>query len=133
MIDDETIDLGLYNSLDVKIIEIRDRATFIPAMAVRMMGDNPKERWLLDRAGYDQRTDRPVIVLCQIDGGDDLEGQCDQLRWRSSLRTMQIAHNYLYKVGWHGFAAREVIDVEYILGESTTRKLSESVTSANPA
>lgn len=38
--------------MDVKLIEIRDRSTLVPAMAVKLLGRGYKEVWLLRRAGY---------------------------------------------------------------------------------
>ena len=38
--------------MDIKLLEIRDRNTFIPALAVRLRASNADELYLLRRAGY---------------------------------------------------------------------------------
>ena len=121
---------GEYLSLSVKLVEIRDRATFIPAMIIRMWSDDPKERYLLERAGYSLSMND--ILLCRIDGGDDVEAQIDPLEWGYNPRTMRVAHHSIVKRGWHNIGSGQVIDVEYILGETDTAKVSERITHANP-
>lgn len=63
-----TLDLNHYRRMPVKLFEVRDRATFMPVMAVKLFSapiagyvqgiveDAPRgrERWLLRRAGYSE-------------------------------------------------------------------------------
>jgi hypothetical protein len=54
-----------------KLFEIRDEATFIPAIAVEMTSDDPAEAWLLARAGYSiNRKSERLILFTRLEGGE---------------------------------------------------------------
>jgi hypothetical protein len=111
----------------VKAIEIRDRGTFIPALAVRMTpgdvegnGYEP-ERYLLRRAGYG--FDNPCVVLCRMDAnGLARQASYDQYAWGE--RTFPVAHQYIID-HFDELESGAVIDVEHILGETKEPKKSE--------
>lgn len=101
----------------LKFIEIRDKATFIPAVAIDCsLSGNSYDDYLLRRAGYG---DRRLILLTRIDGG---KAHYDSHYWGD--RTWAVVHDYLEK-HWDEIADAEVIDVEFILGESEKAKVSE--------
>ena len=59
----------------VKLIEIRDRATFIPAMTILLRNRDEAEFWLLRRAGYSAEAIggragdvEPYVLLVKLDG-----------------------------------------------------------------
>lgn len=104
----------------VKLIEIRDRATFIVAVAVdcSLSGNiYDYDDYLLRRAGYGSQCS---ILLTRLDGGMIAHG--DPLEWGD--RTWQVAHQYITD-NWDQIADSEVVDVEHILGETTEKKVSE--------
>lgn len=110
-----------------KALEIRDRATFIPVLAVDM---NPSEsglttyeaqRYLLRRAGFSCRGE-PIVVFTYMHAKD--KAYYDPYDWPDCPRTMKVAHNYVTE-HWNELIDGDVIDVEFILGESTTKKISE--------
>lgn len=102
----------------VKFIEIRDKATFIPAVAIDMsLSGNSFNDYLLRRAGYG---DLRCILLTRADGGQAAHYDCYD--WDD--RTWKIAHHYITE-NWDDIADSEVIDVEFILGEKTEKKASE--------
>ena len=105
-----------------KALEIRDAATFIPALAVDMntneMSTSGAQRWLLRRAGYAVDS-YPCIMLLSMNGG---LAHCDPYHW--SDRTFKVAHNYITE-NWHRLNDGDVVDVEHILGETENRKISE--------
>lgn len=103
-----------------KIIEIRDSATFIPALIIRLDTYDEKERYLLARAGYG-RNPEEYVLLAQING-ESGRISCDVYHW--SDRTYQTVHDYVIK-NFDSILPGDVIDVEYILGESTKKKQSE--------
>lgn len=110
--------------MQVKLFEIRDRATFIPAMAVKLDGNcSDQEDWLLRRAGYGScnSADRNYVYLTHLSEGTT---QYDPYRWGSCSRTMTSAHRYILD-HFDELTPGQVIDVEFILGESTTPKKSE--------
>ncbi len=121
--------------MNVKLLEIRDRATFIPAMAIRLRNQTPEEFFLLRRAGYSAEAIggpeetpgklafhiTPYIILCKLDG---VEGHLDSFDWPNQ-RTMGTAHRYIIE-HWADIHSGDVVDVEYVLGETTAPKHSEA-------
>lgn len=103
----------------VKFLEIRDRMTFIPAAAVdcSFVIDNYEEGYLLSRAGYGR--DR-CILLTALGGG--VVAEYAIYAWKN--RTYQVAHQHII-AHWDTLKTGDVIDVEYILGETKEKKCSE--------
>jgi len=116
------------NDMQTRTIEIRDSATCIPALAIRLEARGFDEQRLLRRVGY---SPSPYVILMRIDGGDNLEAQCDPYQWHGGSRTMPVAHNWIEqnmdKVFLPGLASRipMLIDVQHLLGETDTKKTSE--------
>ncbi len=104
--------------MKAKMFEIRDRGTFIPILAVLMEGGSRAERYLIDRAGY---RSSGIVALIQVVGGQG-EANCCPDDWAG--RTYPQAHLYIER-NWDYLTSGDVIDVEFILGETTERKVSE--------
>jgi len=104
--------------LETKTIEIRDRGTFIPAMATLMLTTNANDFYLIRRAGYGIGRS---VILCNINDG---RSQNDAYNWGVNPRTMFVVHQWLER-HWDDIESGDVVDVEYILGERTTKKVSE--------
>ena len=100
-----------------KLFEIRDRATFIPVLATKIEHETEAQSYLLRRCGFLPST--PYIFMCRINGG---EGYADPYDWMG--RTLQTAHEYMVK-HWDELKDGDVIDVEFILGETKVKKVSE--------
>lgn len=100
-----------------KLFEIRDRGTFIPAMAIRVSG---ADGYLMRRAGFG---DVPMVYLVML-----ATEKCryDPYNW-DNMRTMGNAHNYIMD-HWDTLNDGDVIDVEFILGETAAPKVSEQAT-----
>lgn len=114
----------------MKLFEVRDRATFIPVMAVKLTpyhsdGHRSVEQWLLQRAGYalEQMVGNPAlepyVVLWRLEGGP---AEYDPHAWGN--RTMTVAHGHIIE-SWEKLQSGDVVDVEYILGHSMAPKQSE--------
>ena len=61
---------------------------------------------------------------------DDGKATNDPYKWESlglGPRTMPVAHNYIIE-NWHDLRDGDVVDVEFILGESSAPKTSERFT-----
>lgn len=102
----------------VKAVEIRDRGTFIPAIAIRMLAANERQRWLLARCGF--RGDG--VTLMRI---GDQRASADPYKWGEwGGRTMPVAHQWL-ETNFDDISDGAVIDVEFILGETEACKRSE--------
>jgi hypothetical protein len=98
-----------------KLLEIRDAGTFIPALAIQVSG---ADGYLMRRAGFES----PMIYLITL----ATERACyDPFNW--SNRTMCTAHQYIERE-WATLTDGDVIDVEFILGESAEPKRSERET-----
>lgn len=109
-----------------KTVEIRDVATFIPALAIRLEPVTEQDRYLFGRAGYGTTAMRQAeyVLLARIAGGNG-QVTCDPYDW--TTRTMQHAHQWLID-HFDEIESGAVVDVEYILGKSAAPKRSESET-----
>lgn len=117
-----------------KLFELRDSATFIPILAVRMEeipdqchGTTDAERYLMRRCGYPETgllgfsEGPPSVVLQRADGSG--KSTSDPYEWHD--RTFRTAHNYILE-NWDKLKDGQVICVEFILGERKEPKRSES-------
>lgn len=106
--------------MHVKLIEIRDRATMIPAMAIKMVSNIPAQRALLATSGYAQEPpSQCFILLVQLARAT---AQYDAYEWGD--RTMCAAHQWIEN-NFSKIENGDVVDVEYILGETNQKKTSE--------
>ena len=102
------------------LVEIRDRATCIPAVALRLNASVPGPVGaLLRRSGYDRSIPYTVLMPCsgRIDTAYD-----NPHAWGG--RTLPVAHAYIHE-HFQTLKDGDVIDVEFILGESVTKKSPE--------
>lgn len=102
--------------IEVKRVEIRDRATMMPAIALRITGD-PNDP-LLQRAGYGSGGH---VILIDIVG---MRCQHDPYGWDTTARTLPVAHRWL-ESHWPRQHDGAVLDVEFIEGERDSPKVSE--------
>lgn len=114
-----------------KAFELRDRGTFIPVIATKMVpstdtpGQYEPERYLLRRSGYPADPSDACVVLCRMEaGGVDRNATYDPYAWGGGTRTFIVAHEYIIK-HFDELTSGDVIDVEFILGETTEKKVSE--------
>ena len=101
--------------MTTKLLEIRDRATLVPALAVRISGD---DGYLARRAGFDAS----MIYLVML-----TTARCQYDPWSWDDRTMHHAHMYIV-AAWPDLKDGDVVDVEFVLGETEVKKQSESIT-----
>lgn len=120
--------------MKVKVLELRDVGTFVPVLCVDMNPDmvregphsdqghapNESQRYLLRRVGY-PCDGKANIALTRLDAGG---GSCwnDPYGWTG--RTFPVAHKWIIE-HWSELSDGDVVDVEFILGERTTPKISE--------
>lgn len=110
--------------MEIKCLEIRDAGTFIPVICIRPVPDNEAQRYLLRRDGYRGDDSEQCIIM--------IDAQCrgvayDAYDWTRDARTKKNAHLYIAD-NWHTLNDGDVIDVQFILGETTEAKISERVT-----
>lgn len=105
--------------MKAKALEIRDEGTFIPMLAVDMNPTEEAQRYLLRRCGY-ACDGRPNVILTRLSG--DGEASNDPYQWGG--RTFPVAHNYIIE-HWDELRDGDVVDVSFILGETSAPKRSE--------
>ena len=110
--------------MEVKCLEIRDEGTFIPVICIRPVPENGAQRYLLRRDGYRGDESERCVVMIDV--------QCrgvayDPYAWNvGESRTKRYAHDYI-TTHWAVLKDGDVIDVEFILGESKQKKTSERI------
>ena len=109
------------SSLDNKVLEVRDSATHIPVLAIRMLAKNGIQNYYVhDRMGYPRDGSGIAMILL-----NDCDGNCDPYSWGD--RTRATAHHYIYD-HFEELNDGDVVDVEFILGEKPSKKVSERLT-----
>jgi hypothetical protein len=104
--------------IEIKRIEIRDRATLVPAFAILVDPRDENEK-IARHAGF---REIPYVFLLHL---TSMRVAWDPYAWGMS-RTMHEAHKWL-QLHWDEIADNGVLDVEYILGERTQPKTAECV------
>ncbi len=118
-----------------KALELRDKGTFIALLAVDM---NPTQkpgkeksirilgylaqRYLLRHVGY-PCDEQPNILITKL-SGDGSKASNDPYYWAD--RTFAVAHKYIIE-HWHELRDGDVVDVQFILGETEAPKVSDRV------
>ena len=108
------------------MVEIRDRATFIPALVVcGTVGGivGTPDCYLLRRVGWaSPETEFCFFMPLSSNPGN----RCAQesYEWGDNNRTFTVAHEWLIE-HWRDVNPGDVIDVEFILGETDKPKESE--------
>jgi hypothetical protein len=108
--------------MEVKILEVRDYMTFIPVIAIKMESSNEEQRYLMARCGYWEHDSR-CILLVKI---WTQEAHTDPYAWLDA-RTMRISHEFITNY-FDGMKDGDVVDVQFILGETNEKKKSERET-----
>jgi len=108
-------------SNNTKLFEGRDRATCIPLVAIMFdCKGNVNENYIQRIAGYDgDNVGMFHIMLGNIENG---KSHNDPFDWND--RTMKTIHLWLQN-HWNETVTGQVLDVEYILGEVDTPKISQ--------
>jgi hypothetical protein len=107
------------NEMVTKIFEIRDEGTYIPVMATKMKSDIELEQRYLRSTGYG--TNKPLVVVTRMNGCESHYGPYE---WSNITRTMKVAHAYIQE-HFDELENCAVVDVEYILGETTIKKVCQ--------
>ena len=107
----------------VKAFEIRDSMTFIPVVGISLCPKDGKQQYLLARAGFGTTPQEQIrfVVLFKLIGNMQTY---DPLVWND--RTMTTAHRHI-RDNFEKLESGEVIDVQYILGETKEVKQSERI------
>ena len=103
--------------MKTKLFEIRDRGTFMPAMATRATSNDEQEKYLLASSGFAFNSSFVILHFLELD-----KASYDPYGWGG--RTMTTAHRYIQE-NWEKLKSGDVIDVEYVLGETSEPKMSQ--------
>lgn len=117
--------------LETKLFEVRDRMTMFAVIATRMrvvdrepVGEGTRadaEEFLLGRSGYEPADG--LILLTYLAGRSP--AVYDPYDWDMRRgRTMHHAHLWIQE-HWDDLTSGDVVDVEFVLGETTAPKVSE--------
>jgi hypothetical protein len=126
--------------MKTKLLEIRDEGTFIPMLCVDINPGDPYPRqgsfteeeiekyliqynarlYLLLRCGY-PCDERPNIAMTHLSASGDRFSN-DHHFWGG--RTRPVAHKYIIE-NWESLNDGDVVDVQFILGETKEPKVSE--------
>ena len=100
-------------------LEVRDSATHIPVLAISTQSEDYLEQYNINRAGYSQRF--PQIIVMRLAG---CEAHSDPREWKGSV--LQTAHYYIVR-HFKTLNSGDVIDIQFILGETKVKKTSERI------
>lgn len=110
---------------EVKLFEVRDEGTTMPVIAIKPDPRFEAERWLWSRGGYgtDPVGQRDYVLLGPLHGGEGML-VCDPFKHPGSPRTLPVAHQHII-TNWAYLQSGDVVDVQFILNETTEAKVSE--------
>ena len=112
---------------EVKLLEIRDEGTTMPVIAIKPDPRTEPERWLWAKGGYgpDVMGQRDYVLLAPLHGGAGML-VCDPYEHPGApaTRTLHVAHKHIIEC-WTYLRSGDVVDVQYVLGETTEAKVSE--------
>lgn len=117
--------------MKAKALELRDEGTFIPILAVDMNARwfdardiqtiFEPQKYLLRRCGY-PCDGRPNILMTRLDGTGQATN--DPYAWKGGCRTFPVAHQWIIE-HWNELKDGDVVDVQFILGETAAPQQSE--------
>lgn len=105
--------------METKLFELRDSATFIPVLAIKLKSRTEVDRWILARGGFAPQD--TYVVLMSL---TRMKCEYDPLAWSRGGRTYPVAHEHI-RENWESLESGAVVDVELILGETKEIKVSE--------
>ena len=111
---------------NIKTVEIRDRATYIPAFAIRMWGSDVKELFLFKSCGYGIMGSCVMLIPLQAPW---LSARCSDEQKNMNGRTIAEAHKWIEK-NFSSINNGDVVDVEFILGEKDKPSLNSCIEEA---
>jgi len=120
----------------MKYLEVRDRATFIPVVAfcpheLVFALSEPRRSQIVAygiakngfRVTRDPHPGDDQVIVVRL---DNVAATADAYDWNGDSRTMREAHNYI-AAKYQDLRDGDVIDVEYILQETASKKRSEAL------
>jgi len=105
------------------MFEVRDRRTFMPVMAIKPEGTSDGENFLLSHAGYGNgpTTQKTYVLLVDM---SEPPGTLNYDPYAWGDRTLTHAHMYIAD-HFDELESGQVVDVQFVLGETAQPKPSE--------
>jgi len=104
--------------MEIKLLEIRDRATFFMVLCVDMNPANAFERRALRYYGH-PCDGIPNILMTHARCSDYATN--DPYGWTGPARTYLVAHEYIID-HWNELKEGDIIDVQFIAGETSVKQ-----------
>lgn len=113
--------------MTTKLFELRDRGTFLPVICIKLDPSKEEERYLLAMTGYglQPKTQGEYILMGRLRDGN-LKCCPEEQDGYPGVRTLWVAHQHIQK-HFDELTTGDVIDVEFILGETTEAKKSQRI------
>ena len=105
--------------MEIKCFEVLDRATLIPVICIKLATEILIEQKILRQAGFSTHPFNACILYVHLAGR---RNEWDPYNWAD--RTNTTAHKYI-KENWNTLISGDVIDVEWIKGETKTKNKSD--------
>ena len=111
--------------MEVKWLEIRDRGTLIPAFAfTTAQFYEAKDAGLIKQAGFAIGEHYVILGRFHESAMNWDSEEWGDVRASPPERTMTVAHRWISR-NWAGIQSGDVIDVEFILGDTDRPKTSD--------
>lgn len=109
--------------METKLFEVRDRITYIPVICTKLRPGNESDRYLLATCGFGLREDvqEQYVLYAPLYTGKLASVATDH---PENPRTHRTAHDYIEQ-HWDELISGDVVDVEFIAGETKTAKISQ--------
>lgn len=109
--------------MEAKLFEVRDSGTFIPVICIKLVPTNEADRYLLSQSGYGKDIEQQANYLLYA----ELAGGMFEYEWGGHAnRTRAVSHEYIQE-HWDHLTSGDLIDVQFILGETSHKKPSQAV------
>ncbi len=106
-----------------KVVEIRDEGTCILALAIQMQASSEILAYYVHTRSCYPRDGSSIMLMILMDG----RATSDPYQWvdlHMGPRTMPVAHNWIIE-HYEEVQDGDVVDVQFILGETVAPKVSE--------
>lgn len=112
------------DSMENKLIEVRDIGTTLSILFIRLSAESVSESFLLSRAGYGRRPQEYIIAIDLVHPLRVWLNPFETRMATQGARTFYLAHEEMTR-NWENYRHGDVLDVQYVLGETTSPKISE--------
>ena len=110
--------------MENKLIEVRDVGTTLSILFIRLSAGSVSESFLLSRVGYGRRPQEYIVAIDLIHPLRIWLNPFETRMATQGARTLYSAHEEMTR-NWEKYNSGDVLDVQYVLGETRHPKTSE--------